>query len=114
LIRDPAAYPTPGTIRPEFLIAGLAANGAVRMGEAGALAAIPPAWVLARSASTSYRVAQWQRGPQILAAVGPLGAGKVVALADASWLTDERSLDGSAANWELTGHAALALALVRF
>ncbi len=114
VVRDPAAGMLPDRLVPEFLIPSLPASGSVQFASAGALSAVPPAAILARTGEASYRVSMWKRGPQIVAAYGPLGKGKVVAVSDASWLTDDRTLDPAKPNWQVAGNAALALALVRF
>ncbi|MBM3267380.1 MAG: hypothetical protein FJZ01_07010 [Candidatus Sericytochromatia bacterium] len=114
LTRDPSAGLLVDWLTPEFIVSLPQASESARFAAAGVLSAIPPAFVLARSGEASYRITTWQRGPQVLAAYGPLGAGKVVAVSDASWLGDDRTLDPARPNWEVAGNAALALALVRF
>lgn len=114
LIRDLAAAPGSDRFTPTFSLPGAGLSEPATFAGSGALSAVPPALILASSGTASYRVSNWSRGPQIVAAYGPAGAGKVVAVADSSWLADAKSLGAGTPNWQVGGNPALALALVRF
>lgn len=114
LVRDPAATGSSDRIAPSFPWQPKGQSEPATFAGTGALSAVPPAVILASSGPASYRVSSWSHGPQIVAAYGPLGSGKVLAVADSSWLTDATSLGGSKPNWQVGGNSALALALVRF
>lgn len=113
LVRDAAAS-HPDRLTPTFEVPVAGSGESASFAGSGALSAVPPARILGVSATSSYRVTSWSQGPQILAAYGPLGGGKVVAIADSSWLTDHKAPESDRPNWLLGGNAALALTLIRF
>ncbi len=114
LVRDPASLPDLDHFVPTFTVSALTPQTPAEFAGSGALSAVPPAVILGNSGAATYRVSNWSHGPQIVAAYGPEGAGKVVAVADSSWLTDSKTLVPDKPNWQAGGNAALALALVRF
>ena len=114
LVRDRAATDDPNAFLPQVVDPASDPGPAPEFFSAGALFVASPARVLLQSSSSSYRVDAWSDGPQIVGAVAPLGAGKIIALSDAACFSDLAQGTSKTPGWKTAGNPQLALDLVDY
>ncbi len=95
-------------------LAGLVGDGSVTLFTAGSLALSGPARAILATDRRGYTVLAGRTGPQVLAAVGASGAGKVFGIADSSLWLDEDSRGKGEPNVEQGANSRLPIALLKW